>query len=109
MTQENNSYKKPGDGAKQSQTGGRPYYKSKYKKNTVVKASAPEPNKNAEGSGNKKANHSNRSFVKKNYSPRKERPVRNPAFETIGDIKKDIQRIEKEIRLEIEEIKSIKV
>ncbi|MBN2558229.1 MAG: hypothetical protein JXB33_05705 [Clostridia bacterium] len=109
MTQDNNSYKKPGEGAKQGQTGGRPYYRGKYKKNTSVKANTPEQKKSTDGSANKGAVHGNRSFVKKNYSPRKEKPSRNPAFETIGDIKRDIQRIEKEIRLEIEEIKSIKV
>jgi hypothetical protein len=34
--------------------------------------------------------------------------VKKPEIETAEDIKKDIQRIEKEIRLEIEEIKSMR-
>lgn len=53
------------------------------------------------------------TFQNKGYNSykryNKERRVSREAVETTEDIKKDILRIEKEIRLEIEEIKMIRV
>lgn len=53
--------------------------------------------------------YKNKNYKKKNYNSRRKKYSRNPALETIEEIKTDIRRIEKEIRLEIEEIKSLKV
>lgn len=71
------------------------------------------------GSG---ANHGGQTKKKKHYyyrpnqskENRKDGQNRNrfpkkPTFETIDDIKRDILRVEKEIRLEIEEIKAMKI
>lgn len=62
-----------------------------------------------ESTGAKSSFDKNRNFKKKLYINRKPRYSRNPAEETVDEIKADIRRIEKEIRLEIEEIKSLKV
>ncbi|MDD2260854.1 MAG: hypothetical protein PHW20_01175, partial [Clostridia bacterium] len=49
----------------------------------------------------------------KNYNSykryRKDKRNGRDIVETVDDVKKDIQRIEKEIRLEIEEIKMIRI
>ena len=97
-------------------------YKSKYKSSNYSKDKSSNSGgykkdgyKTREGSnkpqGQKKTNHpkSKKVYRGNKYNPRKSRYTRNPAYETAEDIKKDLVRIEKEIRLEIEEIKSMKL
>lgn len=102
-------------------------YYNRYKKNTSgvnsgsskTETRNPSHNKTTatdktdsntiESTGGKINFNKNRNYKKKIYNNKRTRYSRNPADETVDEIKTDIRRIEKEIRLEIEEIKSLKV
>lgn len=91
------------------QTNNTAYQKSgKNSNNTRGKSGSSYKQSNSTNK-NKKTYYTNKNYKKKYYSSKKGRFHRKPAEETIDEIKRDIRRIEKEIRLEIEEIKSMKV
>ena len=58
---------------------------------------------------NKNYNHNKKkTYYKKPYKKYK-KPYNRTFIETTADIKRDILRVEKEIRLEIEEIKAMRI
>lgn len=100
-----NRYKKSSISAKSDNT------KTEIRK-TVQKTTKTTEKTDAgisEKTGTKSNFNKNRNFKKKIYNSKRPRYSRNPADESVDEIKTDIRRIEKEIRLEIEEIKSLKV
>ena len=109
-TNKNNNYNK----YKKSSSGGpkNTNYNPNYKKpgqSTGTKKAEDNKNSKNENYKSNKNYYKNKNYKKKNFNPRRNKYTRNPAIETLEDIKRDIRRIEKEIRLEIEEIKSLKV
>lgn len=82
---------------------------SNQPKDTTAECVCPEPAvvEKSEDSESKKVFQNKGYNNYKRYN--KERRISREAVETTDDIKKDILRIEKEIRLEIEEIKMIRV
>jgi hypothetical protein len=97
---------------------GRPYHKAK--RNSIgtgaAKDNAPAKNNNRDNAP--KQNYSRRGSSQRGPSPRgsssrgsfpKYNEKIRPADETYEDIKADISRIEKEIQLELKEIRSLKL
>lgn len=99
-----NRYKKNNSGVRSDST------KTEIKKpvHNTTKTTEKTDSNISEKTGIKSNFNKNRNYKKKIYNKRP-RYTRNPADETVEEIKTDIRRIEKEIRLEIEEIKSLKV
>ncbi|AUG58833.1 MAG TPA: hypothetical protein DCE02_03925 [Ruminiclostridium sp.] len=82
--------------------------------NRNKKSSYSKSNNYKDSSLHRSANYNKRDYSssKQNYQNRKSHykdPERIKETETIADIRSDIERIEKEIRLEIKEIKSLKL
>lgn len=59
--------------------------------------------------GNAKGDTKDKSYKNNNYNRNTKYSNKSKAEETLEDVKQDIVRIEKEIRLEIEEIKTLKL
>lgn len=102
-----NKYKKSNSNVSKSTnyntSNRKPVQRTDAKKSEDTKNSTNETYK-----GNKNY-YKNKNYRKKSFNPKRNKYTKNPAIETLDDIKRDIRRIEKEIRLEIEEIKSLKV
>lgn len=72
-------------------------------------ASAARSQQSTGGASGYGANHQNKSMKSAHHGESMSRPIKTKRIETLEDIKADIERVEKDIQLEIKQIRAIKL